>query len=126
MKLKKVLVGILATAFAASLSVGFASCNVKEQAKHYYHEGKELAKDIVVHISMHRYTDVVTPPTCTTKGYTTHTCTCGIDYVDEIVDELGHLFENYVANGDGTETATCSREGCEEVHTRAVGATDAE
>ena len=35
------------------------------------------------------YTDVVTPPTTTSQGYTTHTCTvCGYSYVDSYTDPL--------------------------------------
>ena len=30
----------------------------------------------------HSYKDVVTAPTCTEKGYTTHTCACGDSYVE--------------------------------------------
>ncbi len=72
----------------------------------------------------HSYTDVVTPPTCTEAGYTTHTCECGEKYVDTEVAALGHSFVNYVSNNDatcfenGTETATCSREGCAVTDTR--------
>lgn len=37
------------------------------------------------------YTDVVTEPTCTTGGYTTHTCdVCDYTYVDAYTDPLGH------------------------------------
>jgi hypothetical protein len=37
----------------------------------------------------HDYTSTVIPPTNTTKGYTTHTCTvCGDSYVDSYVDKL--------------------------------------
>ena len=39
----------------------------------------------------HDYESVVTDPTCTEKGYTTHTCTlCGDSYVDTYVKELRH------------------------------------
>ena len=38
----------------------------------------------------HTVTDTVTAPTCTEKGYTTHTCTCGYSIVDTCVDALGH------------------------------------
>lgn len=41
----------------------------------------------------HHYADVVTDPTCTEKGYTTHTCACGDVKVDNYTDPLGH---NYV------------------------------
>ena len=42
----------------------------------------------------HDYKAVVTAPTCTAAGYTTHTCSCGDSYKDSYVDALGH---NYVS-----------------------------
>ena len=33
---------------------------------------------------------VITEPTCTIQGYTTHTCSCGEVYVADYVDALGH------------------------------------
>ncbi len=51
-------------------------------------------------------TGVVTAPTCTTTGYTTHTCiNCGYSYQDSFVDALGH---NLNENGE------CTNEGCTE------------
>ena len=39
----------------------------------------------------HNYESVITAPTCTEKGYTTHTCTvCGDSYVDSYVNAAGH------------------------------------
>ena len=38
----------------------------------------------------HDYKAVVTAPTCTEQGYTTHTCECGASYVDTYTDALGH------------------------------------
>jgi len=39
----------------------------------------------------HSYTTVVTKPTCTAQGYTTHTCSkCGSSYVDTYTSALGH------------------------------------
>ena len=38
----------------------------------------------------HEYTKAVTAPTCTEKGYTTYTCTCGHSYVDDYTNALGH------------------------------------
>ena len=40
----------------------------------------------------HNYKSTVTKPTCTEKGYTTHTCACGASYVDNYKDALGHLY----------------------------------
>ena len=70
----------------------------------------------VVPMLKHEYVSVVTDPTCTEQGYTTHTCTkCGDTYVDTYVPALGHHFVNYVSDGnatcteDGTKTAKCER-----------------
>ena len=59
------------------------------------------------------------------------TATCNLAKTCEVCDEeygapLGHSFVMYVANGDetctkdGTETAKCDREGCEETDTRTI------
>ena len=43
----------------------------------------------------HDYDHVVTAPTCTAAGYTTHTCVfCDDSYTDTEVDALGHADEN--------------------------------
>lgn len=40
----------------------------------------------------HVYVTDVTEPTCTEKGYTTYTCSCGDSYVGDYVDALGHTY----------------------------------
>ena len=46
-------------------------------------------------VHTHDYESVITPPTCTEQGYTTHNCkTCGDSYVDTYVDSLGHTYDN--------------------------------
>ena len=72
----------------------------------------------------HSYTAIVTPPSCTQIGYTTHVCTiCGDSYVDSYTDALGHRFGQWVSNGDateekdGTKTRTCSVCGFTETET---------
>lgn len=64
----------------------------------------------------HDYTDVVTEPTCTEQGYTTHTCSkCGDTYVDTYTDALGHEYTDAVTEPTCTEqgytTHTCSKCG---------------
>ena len=54
----------------------------------------------------HSYTAVVTAPTCTEKGYTTHTCACGDSYVDTYVDALGHAWDEGKVTKEPTETET--------------------
>ena len=64
------------------------------------------SKDVVVYCSVcdeeishetetleatgHSYTTAVTAPTCTEQGYTTYTCSCGDNYVDDYVNATGH------------------------------------
>ncbi len=56
----------------------------------------------------HTYESVVTPPTCTAEGYTTHTCACGDSYVDSKVPNTHTPAEAVKENEVG---ATCSKEG---------------
>ncbi len=59
----------------------------------------EADPDFVAHT--HSYTSVVTAPTCTTKGFTTHTCACGEIYSDHTIDAPGHKYENGVCKACG-------------------------
>lgn len=44
----------------------------------------------------HSYSTSVTQPTCTEKGYTDYTCSCGETYRADYVDELGHSYTDTV------------------------------
>ena len=72
----------------------------------------------------HYYTATVTAPTCTAKGYTTHTCACGDSYVDTYTDALGHAWDNGKVTKQptetetGTKTFTCTR--CSETKTETI------
>jgi len=72
----------------------------------------------------HSYKDVVTAPTCTEKGYTTHTCACGDSYVDTYTNALGHAWDNGKVTKEPTETETgvktftCTR--CGETKTETI------
>ena len=88
---------------------GFKVTSVKEQEIH-----------------THSYAAVITKPTCTEKGYTTYTCTCGESYKDNYVNALGHSFGAWTqtkastCTAKGTETRYCS--GCDKTETRDVKA----
>ena len=75
---------------------------------------------------VHSYTSVVTAPTCTEKGYTTHTCTCGESYVDSYTDALGHSYGAWkqtkapTCTEKGAEVRTCTR--CSASETRDINA----
>ena len=56
----------------------------------------------------HKYESVVTAPTCTEQGYTTHTCSaCGDSYVDAYVDAKGHSWSAWIQ----TVAPSCTAEG---------------
>ncbi|MBR4933230.1 MAG: DUF2961 domain-containing protein, partial [Clostridia bacterium] len=61
----------------------------------------------------HSYHAVVTPPTCTSQGYTTHTCAvCGDVYTDTYVEVQDHSYESVITapicNAGGYTTYTCT------------------
>ena len=72
----------------------------------------------------HSYKDVVTAPTCTEKGYTTHTCSCGDSYRDGYTAALGHAWDSGKVTKQPTETETgvktftCTR--CGETKTETI------
>ncbi len=101
----------------------------------YYIEGKEgwtsptwngypTATWVPAH--EHSYAAAVSAPTCTEKGYTTHTCECGESYADTYVAALGHDFGLWTqtkaptCTEKGEEKRTCSR--CEALETRELAA----
>ena len=75
---------------------------------------------------VHSYTSVVTAPSCTEKGYTTHTCTCGDSYVDSYTDALGHSYGAWkqtkapTCTAKGAESRSCTR--CNATETRDINA----
>ena len=56
---------------------------------------------------VHQYNAVVTEPTCTEAGFTTHTCECGDSYTDTPTEALGHDW----SDGAITTPATCTEAG---------------
>ena len=59
----------------------------------------------------HEYKASITPPTCTSQGYTTYTCSlCGKTYTDNYVSALGHSYGRWVIVQEATETRTGLRE----------------
>lgn len=85
------------------------------------------SEHVTVPASGHDYQVIVTAPTCTERGYTTHTCSiCGDSYVDTYVSTLGHSFGSWIqtkaptCTEKGSEKRTCSR--CGKVETRSINA----
>ena len=102
-------------------------CNVTVESrntKYANYSSSSYATFRCVEAHEHSYTAVVTAPTCTEKGYTTHTCSCGDSYVDTYVDALGHAWDNGkvtkepTATETGVRTYTCTR--CGETKTETI------
>ena len=74
------------------------------------HEGQLFEFEIVVLKTGHIYNSDVTEPTCLAQGYTTYTCKCGLSYVDDYVDALGHDIVVEIAQTN----PTCTKEGFSE------------
>ena len=60
----------------------------------------------------HSYISVIVPPTCSTMGYTEHTCDCGHSYRDDYIENLSHNWIETVTREktcttDGLKTYTC-------------------
>ena len=84
------------------LSILAENCDISEQQ----------AQDYYMEFIGHSYKAVVTSPTCTQKGYTTHTCTtCGDTYIDSYVDARGHSYNSAITSptctAQGYTTHTC-------------------
>jgi hypothetical protein len=63
-------------------------------------------EEIEIPATGHDYKSIVTPPTCTDRGYTTHTCVnCGDTYVDNYVDATGHKYNEVITQ------STCEQNG---------------
>ncbi len=65
----------------------------------------------------HEYDGIVTAPTCTEEGFTTYTCNCGRNYVDDYVPATGHTVKEY---GKVLVTPNCTEEGSKDSVTYCV------
>ena len=92
---------------AAQLKHGDSTYLSTVAGNYYYHPvHKKWVKD------GHSFSSAVTKPTCTEKGYTTYTCTCGYSYKGDEVAALGHNYASEVTaptcTAQGYTTHTCT------------------
>lgn len=122
-------------------------CSRCEKTVYELHSGEPCSEcGYGAHSHDYTYNSVVTSPTCTEVGYTTHYCSCGDNYTDSYIAALDHNWKaatctepktcqrcdetegnaleheyKYNDNGDGTHQVTCNRTGCnyseKETHT---------
>ena len=79
-------------------------------------ETEEKKTDRIDETHTHSYTTQVVEPTCTTQGYTVHTCNCGHTYTSDLVPTKSHSYTAQVVN------PTCETQGYT-VHKCACGKT---
>lgn len=74
-----------------------------------------ILEESIVPMLSHKYVSVVTPPTCTERGYTTHTCgECKNTYVDDYIPARGHTNSSPIE--ENVVGATCTEDGnCDSV-----------
>lgn len=77
---------------------------------------EEKKTDKLAENHTHSYTTQVVEPTCTTQGYTVHTCNCGHTYTSDSVPTKSHSYTSQVVN------PTCETQGYT-VHKCACGKT---
>lgn len=77
--------------------------------------GKVMESESIA-MTKHTLSDVVTPPTPTSQGYTTHTCTvCGYSYVDSYTDYEAPHVHDFSGKEELIEAATCTKDGSKKV-----------
>ena len=70
----------------------------------------KLVEERVIEAPGHQFTESVKKVTCTTDGYTTHSCSsCGYTYTDSYVTATGHSYTDWVVE----KPATCMESGRE-------------
>ena len=68
---------------------------------------KTATTELQFTVNGHDYVAVVTPPSCTEKGYTTYTCrNCGHSYKGNEVDATGHTWGEWKVIKEATTTET--------------------
>lgn len=84
-----------------------------ESGYRYDEEGhwKTVLSGAQIKVEKHEYTESVVAPTCSTAGYTKHTCACGYWYASETVAPTAHSFDDGVwghdENGHWNEALCC-------------------
>lgn len=98
--------GIINAADATCTNNGYTGDTYCSDCKTVIATGESLSK------LSHHYVTVVTEPTCTSKGFTTHTCTaCGDSYTDTETAMISHSYSSVVTpvtcTLNGYTTHTC-------------------
>ncbi len=84
--------------------------------------GNDSLFGATTHYLSHSYLSIVTAPTCTEQGFTTHTCSeCGNSYVDSYLKATGHTESDWIID----KAATCTKSGLKHKACTVCGVTTA-
>ncbi|MDE6585070.1 MAG: hypothetical protein K2K80_00110, partial [Clostridia bacterium] len=97
---RKILVVVFALIAVFACVFGFSACSE-------LNAGDNGEDDTQTH--EHSYVESVVEPTCTEKGFTLYTCTCGESYKDNYINANGHTEAT-----DEAISATCTETGLTE------------
>ena len=102
----------------AGIQIAFDDSDGDTLVVDYIYIGQESALP-----TAHAFKASLTNPTCTEKGFTTHTCAnCGYSYRDSYVEASGHAYDD----GKITTQPTCTEDGVKTFTCSACGATKIE
>lgn len=93
--------------------------------------GEILTAQTSIPVKDHKYTSAVTEPTCSEKGYTTHTCSvCGDSYKDTYTDTVAHTMGDWYVHTaptfyeKGEERKSCAN--CDHYESREIATVGSE
>ena len=94
--------------------------DIQEGAPH--DNTKYLLDKATVYYHKHNYTATTISPTCTSQGYTIHTCVCGANYTDNYLSVLEHKYTQKITINpthlsEGVKTYICK---CGNTYTEAI------
>lgn len=109
------------TAFTVKAAAGLAAGTYKTQIEATADNGIKETMELMFTVADHDYKPIVTPPTCTEKGYTTYTCSiCNHSYTADETDPTGHDFDGAWSSNDKEHWKACRNTGCQETSERAA------
>lgn len=93
--------------------------------------GEILTAQTSIPVKDHKYTSAITEPTCSEKGYTTHTCSvCGDSYKDTYTDTVAHTMGDWYVYAvptfyeKGEERKSCAN--CDHYESREIATVGSE
>lgn len=82
-----------------------AASKLESKAQNSKSEETTQQNEQQISVHEHKYSERVVSPSCTSKGYTFHSCECGKAYADNYKDALGHQWGDWETLSEATITS---------------------